>query len=271
MTQPQTEPTHSPPRVLTIAGSDSGGSAGVQADLKTLTARRVFGMSAITAVTAQNTVGVQQVHMVPPEIIVAQIQSVLDDIGVDVIKTGLLLTADNIQAIAATIPDKPLVVDPVLVNGAGQQIVSTATIEAYKTQLIPRATIITPNVDEIALLADMSPIQSEDELEAAADILYGLGTKFVLLKGGHLAGEQIVDVLYDGQAFHRWQKPKLPVNNPHGVGCTFASAIAAEIAKGSPVVQAVETAHEYLYRALQAAIAWNLGSGRSPVNHFVDL
>jgi hydroxymethylpyrimidine/phosphomethylpyrimidine kinase len=260
-----------PPRVLTIAGSDSGGSAGVQADLKTYTARGVFGLSAVTVVTAQNTRGVVQAHPLPVEFVAAQIKAVLDDIAVSVVKTGLLLSADIIRLVADTVPDVPLIVDPVLVNGKGEQIVSDAAIEAYKSALIPRASIITPNMDEAQLLAGLDNLSVKQDFYVAAQRLQTLGVGHVLVKGGHLETQEITDVLYDGDQFFEWRKPALPVDNPHGVGCTFASAIAAEIAKGSAMPQAVETAHEYLYRALQGAQKWHLGGGRPPVNHFVDL
>lgn len=260
-----------PPRVLTIAGSDSGGSAGVQADLKTYTARQVFGLSAITAVTAQNTQGVQSVHVLPVDMVRAQIESVISDIGISVVKTGLLLNAEIISMVAEIVPDVPIVVDPVLVNGQGKQIVSNDAITAYREQLIPRASIITPNMDEVELLSGINAIKNSDDFYGAARALYQLGTAYVLIKGGHLDGQEITDMLFDGAHFYEWHKPALPVENPHGVGCTFASAIAAEIAKGSPMPQAVETAHEYLYRALTGTLHWQLGHGRSPVNHFVDL
>lgn len=263
--------SHIPPRVLTIAGSDSGGSAGIQADLKTFTARGVFGMSAITLVTAQNTQGVQRVEVMPAEIVASQMHAVLDDIGLTSAKTGLLFKADIVTLVADILPDIPLIVDPVLVNGSGKTIVSSETIEAYKTKLFPRATVITPNLDEAMLLSGIERIEHADDFRKAARIMHDYGVDFVLMKGGHMETEEIVDILFDGDQFYEWRKPALPIKNPHGIGCTYASAIAAEVAKGNSVVDAVETAHAYVYRALKGALAWQLGQGRSPVNHFVDL
>lgn len=269
------QPTHcppTPPRVLTIAGSDSGGSAGIQADLKTFTARGVFGMSALTLVTAQNTTGVQQLQALPLDFIAAQIEAVLGDIGADTIKTGLLLRPEIIDMLAAQLPERPLIVDPVLVNGAGQQIVSDAAVEAYQKRLFPRAHIITPNLDETKRLTGMETIKSEDDFRTAAKRLHAFGASYVLLKGSIAHVDNVVrDYLYDGEHFWQWEHPTLPVQNPHGIGCTFASAIAAEIAKGSPTPSAVATALDYVHRALQGAHHWQLGAGRSPVNHFVDL
>jgi hydroxymethylpyrimidine/phosphomethylpyrimidine kinase len=260
-------------RVLSIGGSDSGGSAGIQADLKTFEARDVFGSTALTAVTAQNTQGVRRVYPLPEELIEAQIKAVLDDIGADAIKTGLLgresvvrLTADLIHTYG--IPK--VVVDPVMVNGQGQLFVSPETMRAYQTRLFPLATFITPNLDEAALLANM-PISAENDLYDAAQRLHQWGSAFVLIKGGHLAGDgQIIDLVYDGRDFMELPAPRLPIHNPHGVGCTFASAIAAALAKGKPPLEAVQTAHGYLQAALQGSLARRIGGGRQPVYHRVE-
>lgn len=259
-----------PPKVLTIAGSDSGGSAGIQADLKTLTACGIFGASAITTVTAQNTMGVMAVFALPPDFVRAQIQAVLDDIGADVIKTGLLGRPEIITLVADMLPNVPLVVDPVLVNGHGQQIVSDEAIRAYQTHLFPRATIITPNIDEAKLLTGMTKLDTRDDFEVAAHQLFALGPKNVLIKGGQLPDRhQVFDVLYDGDTLQIWEQPKLPIDNPHGIGCTFASAIAAELSKGHAIHEAVSIAIGYVHMALAGAINWQIGHGRSPVNHFV--
>ena len=263
--------THAPPRVLTIGGSDSGGSAGIQADLKTLTACGVFGMNVITALTAQNTLGVQGIHPIPIEFIAAQAEAVLNDEGADVIKVGFLGRAEVVTWVAdlaARYPHIPLVVDPVLVNGAGALIVSPETLAAYRTQLIPRAAILTPNLDEASLLADYNTVQGMEALQNIAHHLHGLGARYVLIKGGHLPEEGIMDVFYNGHRFTIFTAERLPINNPHGVGCTLASAIAAYLAKGCSMDDAVQNAHQYLQRALAGCLAWELGAGRAAVNHF---
>lgn len=262
-------PQHKPIRVLTIAGSDSGGSAGIQADLKTFMARGVFGCSALTIATAQDTLQVRTAHTLPDAFIAQQIDTVLADLGADGIKTGLLMRASIIELVAERVKDYPvLVVDPVLVNGAGDQIVSDEAVKAYQECLFPHATVITPNMDEAALLTGIS-IHSVEDLRTAAQRLKEQGPQMVVVKGGHLDDpEQVVDVVYDGENFTELTAPRLPISNPHGVGCTFASAIAAELAKGND--KAVQTAHHYLARALAGSLDWQLGSGRTGVNHGVD-
>lgn len=265
---------HHPPRVLTIAGSDSGGSAGVQADLKTLTALGVFGTSALTLVTAQDTEGVQSIQHLSPEFVAAQVEAVIHDIGADAIKMGFLGDAQVIAHLKAYLPSgMPLVVDPVLVNGASELIVSRETIRAYQKILLPRAKIITPNLDESRLLAGLDAIQNQDDMETAARRIYEeFGPRAIVIKGGHLAETQradmVLDLLFDGQEFYELSAPRLPISNPHGVGCTFASAIAAYIAKGQSTNRAVHLAHRYLQNALSAAQDWKVGNGRTPVNHF---
>lgn len=265
---------HHPPRVLSIAGSDSGGSAGVQADLKTLTALGVYGTSAITLVTAQDTEGVQAVQHLSPEFIGVQVETVLNDIGADVIKMGFLGDAQVIAHLKAFLPSgTPLVVDPVLVNGHGELIVSPETIRAYRKILLPRAKVITPNLDEARLLAEMETIQTQADMETAARRIHSeYAPRTIVIKGGHLAesthAEQVLDLLFDGQQFYELIAPRLLIRNPHGVGCTFASAIAAYLAKGQSTNRAVHSAHRYLQNALKAAQNWQVGSGRTPVNHF---
>lgn len=263
-----------PFRVLTIAGSDSGGSAGIQADLKTFEARQVFGMTALTMVTAQNTLGVKAAMALPLDLIAEQIDAVLSDSGAHAIKTGLLGRAEVIHLVAERLDtyqreqwSVPLVVDPVLVDGQGRRIVSEETMMAYRTVLFPMATVITPNLDEACWLADMETIQEITDFEEAARRLYAYGVRGVFIKGGHLGREIVTDVFYDGEGWDYLTAPMLPIENPHGVGCTFASAIAAEIAKGKPATQAVQVAHGYVQRALQGALAWQVGRGRKPVNH----
>jgi hydroxymethylpyrimidine/phosphomethylpyrimidine kinase len=261
---------HYPRRVLAIGGSDSGGSAGIQADLKTYAARDVFGCTAITVVTAQDTNGVQAAHALPEDFVQSQIDVVLQDIGADVVKTGLLGRASIVQLVAEALRNYSIslaVVDPVIMNGKNEVFVSPETIDAYKTLLFPLATVITPNLDEAALLAGMM-IQSMPDMYEAARRLHDLGTRYVLVKGGHFSeGKRLLDLVYDGKQFLELTAWRLPVENPHGVGCTFASAIAAELAKGEPPLSAVSKAHKYLQRALARGLSWQVGHGRPPVNH----
>lgn len=262
--------SHKPPRVLSVGGSDSGGSAGIQADLKTYAARGVFGCTALTVITAQDTQKVYAAHPLPEVFIQQQIEVVLEDIGADTLKTGLLGRASVVELVAEAIQHYEVanvVVDPVIMNGLGNVFVTPDTLTAYKTRLFPLATVITPNLDEAALLADY-PIQTTDDLYQVARKLHALGPRVVLVKGGHLAeGETLLDLAYDGETFLERHAPRLPIENPHGVGCTFASAIAAELAKGESPFSAITKAHDYLQQALKAALPWQLGHGRSPVNH----
>jgi len=262
-----------PRRVLAIGGSDSGGSAGIQADLKTYEARGVFGTSAITIVTAQNTLSVQHAMPIPLELIEQQIDSVLSDIGANVVKTGLLGREDVVELVAnrvKALQDIPLVVDPVLVNGNGDPIVTVETVKAYQDNLLPLATIITPNIDEAQWLTNLDSIQHLGDCYTAARRLYDFGVKNILIKGGHLGNSDgITDLFFDGVDFVELVAPTLPVINPHGVGCTFASAIAAELAKGKSPLDAVYIAQEYLQAALRGALDWRVGQGRTPVNHHV--
>ncbi|KAB2857049.1 MAG: bifunctional hydroxymethylpyrimidine kinase/phosphomethylpyrimidine kinase [Anaerolineae bacterium] len=258
-----------PFRVLSIGGSDSGGSAAIQADLKTYEAHGVFGTTALTVVTAQNTIGVQQAFPLPLDLIEAQIESVLTDIRPHAVKTGLLGRAEVVGLVAEKINaygSIPLVVDPVLVNGKGDLIVSPETLEAYREQLFPLATVITPNLDEAARLVRQSA-KSAHSLHDLALKLKAFGSQAVVVKGGHLPGNEIADMFFDGRQFFELSARRLPIENPHGVGCTFASAIAANLAQGAIPQMAVMSAHAYLQSALQAALKWKVGEGRTPVNH----
>jgi len=261
-----------PPRVLAVGGSDSGGSAGIQADLKTYEACGVFGCTALTMLTAQNTLGVKGMYPLPEDFIAAQMQTVLDDIGADATKTGFLGRVSVVQVVAQIITAYRLphvVVDPVLLDGKGQQIVSDEALAAYKDRLFPLAAVITPNLDEAALLTGI-PIQTKADIYEAARRLHGLGVGVVVVKGGHLRdGDAILNLVYDGQQFTPLSAPRLSVENPHGVGCTFASAIAAALARGVDPPQAIQSAHEYLQAALMGSLGWRLGRGRSPVFHGV--
>lgn len=261
-----------PARVLTIGGSDSSGSAGIQADLKTFEARGVFGCSAITVVTAQNTQGVQAAHPLPEAFIQQQANAVLEDIGAHALKTGLLGRASVIGLVAELIQShalKQVVVDPVILDGHNVQFVADDAITAYQTQLFPHATVITPNLDEAMRFTQRSIVNLE-EMRQAAQQLHQLGVKVVVIKGGHLVGDDsIIDLVFDGEQFYELVALRLPVENPHGVGCTFASAITAELAKGQSVVVAIQTAHRYLQAALAGSLEWQLGKGRLPVFHGV--
>ena len=257
-------------RALTIAGSDSGGGAGIQADLKTFAARGVFGMSAITALTAQNTVGVQGVFEIPPPFVGLQIDSVAGDIGVDVVKTGMLSNAGIIEVVAAKIREHglmPLVVDPVMVAKSGDALLRDDAREALIGQLLPLATVVTPNLHEARVLCGFE-IASLDEMRRAAETIHSLGPQNVVVKGGHLPNTpDVVDVLFDGQEFQEFRAPRIESGNTHGTGCTFASAISAELAKGHPVAEAVLIAKEYLTQVLKASTNLGLGHGHGPMNH----
>lgn len=260
-----------PPIALAIAASDSSGAAGVQADLKTFEARQVYGLSALTAITAQDSRGIQAVQILEPAFVAQQIRAVLNDIGAGAIKTGLLLRAPIIEAVYESLSgqDIPLVVDPVLVAGDGRLLVDAATIEAYQTLLFPRATLITPNLDEARILTGLTVDSPETMRDAARKLVDG-GACCVLVKGGHLPHNgDIVDVLYDGKDFHEFRAERLPLANARGTGCTFASCVAAEIAKGKTVLSAVGIAKRYVTAALAAAADWQVGHGRGTMFHSV--
>ncbi|MCD6663640.1 MAG: bifunctional hydroxymethylpyrimidine kinase/phosphomethylpyrimidine kinase [Comamonas sp.] len=257
-------------RVLSIAGSDSGGGAGIQADLKTFSALGCFGMTAITAITAQNTQGVRAIHGVPPEVLRAQIDAVVEDIGVDAVKIGMLATPDIVRVVADAIARHALphvVLDPVMVATSGDALIEHETIAALVRELFPLAQVITPNLDEAALLLGR-PIDTVDALERAADELLALGARAVLLKGGHLSGDWVVDLLaLPGGEHHRLESARIVTNNGHGTGCTLSSAIAAHLALGEPLVQAVRGARSYILGAIEAGAAVVTGHGHGPLNH----
>jgi hydroxymethylpyrimidine/phosphomethylpyrimidine kinase len=261
-------------RALTIAGSDSGGGAGIQADLKTFAARGVFGMSVLTALTAQNTVGVQGVFEVPPAFVAQQIDSVVGDIGVDAVKTGMLSSAPIIAAIAAKIREHglaPLVVDPVMVAKGGDPLLRADARDALIQQLLPLATVVTPNLHEARVICGFESSTLE-EMRRAAQAIHALGPRNVVVKGGHLPGtSDAVDILYDGQSFREFRAPRIETKNNHGTGCTFASAIAAELAKGHGVAEAVDIAKDYLTQVLRVSVNLQIGHGHGPMNHMVLL
>jgi hydroxymethylpyrimidine/phosphomethylpyrimidine kinase len=257
-------------RVLTIAGSDSGGGAGIQADLKTFAALGCYGMSAITALTAQNTVGVQGIHAVPAEFLKAQIQSVVEDIGVDAVKIGMLHAPGIVDVVAWAIDHYQLtnvVFDPVMVATSGDRLIANETVQVLVRELFPRVTVITPNLDEAALLLER-PILNAEALDTAAHDLLQMGVKAVLLKGGHLAGDEVVDVLLQaGAAPHRLASPRIASHNVHGTGCTLSSAIAAHLALGHPLGEAVALARRFILGAIAEGANVTTGHGHGPLNH----
>ncbi|WP_327318099.1 bifunctional hydroxymethylpyrimidine kinase/phosphomethylpyrimidine kinase [Streptomyces sp. NBC_01235] len=258
-----------PPRVLTVAGSDSGGGAGIQADLKTMLALGVHGMSVLTAVTAQNSLGVQGAWELPVEAVRAQYRSVVDDIGVQAVKTGMLASAELVEAVAELISgtDAPVVVDPVGVSKHGDPLLAACALDSVRTKLLPVATVATPNLDEVAQLAGLR-VESEEQLRDAAAAVLAYGPRWVLVKGGHLPGDA-VDLLTDGAEEHWLRAPRYDNRHTHGTGCTLASAIASQLAKGQSVPEAVTEAKRYVTGAIAAGFA--LGAGIGPVDHGWDL
>ncbi|HQQ69047.1 MAG TPA: bifunctional hydroxymethylpyrimidine kinase/phosphomethylpyrimidine kinase [Alicycliphilus sp.] len=270
MTQDIPAPQRRYARVLSIAGSDSGGGAGIQADLKTFSALGCYGMTAITAITAQNTQGVRAIHGVPTDILRAQIDAVVEDIGVDAVKIGMLHAPEVVQVVADAIRrhDLPnVVLDPVMVATSGDRLIAEETVGQLVRELFPLAQLVTPNLDEAGWLLGRS-IALEDELDAAADALLALGARAVLLKGGHLPGERVVDVLaLPGGAHHHLASQRIATRNGHGTGCTLSSAIAAHLALGQPLVPAVQSARRYILGAIAAGAQVRTGHGHGPLNH----
>ncbi len=253
---------------LTIAGSDSGGGAGVQADLKTFAAHGVYGTSAITAVTAQNTVGVTGIAALPTDIVTAQIEAVAGDIGVDAVKTGMLASAAIVEAVAAAIDTLELpsvVVDPVMIAKSGDRLLEAEAVAALKSELLRRAFVVTPNIPEAEVLAGMSIASLADAREAARRIL-ALGPAAVIVKGGHLEGPEVIDLLYDGREFRELRGPRVEGRHTHGTGCTFSAAIAANLALGRPLAEAAERARHYVAGAIRHGLA--IGHGHGPLDHF---
>jgi hydroxymethylpyrimidine/phosphomethylpyrimidine kinase len=259
-------------RVLTIAGSDSGGGAGIQADLKTIAASGCYGMSVITALTAQNTCGVSAIHPVPPDFIIAQLDAVLSDIGCDAVKIGMLYSAEVIQVIAERLQhykSPNIVLDPVMVAQSGDRLIQEEAVAALREILFPLAEVVTPNLPEAEILVGY-PVKSENEIEKAALDLLKLGPQNVLIKGGHGDGEQSDDYLYLGRYQKRVVLPgmRLTTENNHGTGCTLSSAIAAHLAKGLPIEEAARQAKEYIGGAIGAGAMYRIGKGHGPVHHF---
>ena len=252
-------------RVLTVAGSDSGGGAGIQADLKTMLACGVHGMSVVTAVTAQNSLGVQGSWPVPVDAVVAQLDAVLDDIGVDAVKTGMLASAEIVAAVAARLQRvaAPVVVDPVGASSSGDALLTDAGVHALRTALLPIATVVTPNLAEVEQLTGFV-VREEEDLRTAAHAVLGLGPRWVLVTGGHLHGDA-VDLLTDGSVEHVLREPRVDNAHTHGTGCTLASALASFLARGDDVPTAARRAKDYVTGAIAAGFV--LGSGTGPVDH----
>ncbi|MDX2235116.1 MAG: bifunctional hydroxymethylpyrimidine kinase/phosphomethylpyrimidine kinase [Hyphomonadaceae bacterium] len=255
-------------RVLIIAGSDSGGGAGVQADIKTVTALGGYAMTAITALTVQNTLGVTAVHAAPNAIIAAQVAAVMDDLGADVVKTGMLGDIDVVETVAAALDahaaDAPAVVDPVMVAKGGHPLLAPRAVETVRALMVPRAALITPNAPEAEALTGVA-VADVDGQRSAGERLLALGAKAALVKGGHIAGEIVRDVLVTGAGTVVFESPRIATRATHGTGCTLASAIAAHLALGESLQDAVRLAREYLMEAIRRAP--RLGAGHGPVDH----
>ncbi len=253
---------------LTIAGSDSGGGAGIQADLKTFAAHRVFGTSAITAITAQNTLGVTMWRAVPADLVTAQIEAVAGDIGVDAVKVGMLASAAIVEAVAAAIAELDLphvVVDPVMVAKGGDRLLEEDAVGAIRAELLPRAHIVTPNVPEAEVLSGLT-IRSVDDMRAAGERILKLGPRVVLVKGGHLDGPESVDIACTAHGSFELRRPRIETRHTHGTGCTLSSAIAANLALGLDDRTALTEARDYLDGAIRHAPG--IGQGHGPLGHF---
>ena len=261
------------PRVLTIAGSDSGGGAGIQADLKTISSLGCYGMTAITALTAQNTLGVQAIQSIPASFLKTQLQSVLDDIGVDAVKIGMLHSPEVVEVVAWAIDHyqlKQVVLDPVMVATSGDTLIAKETVSVLVSELFPRVQLVTPNLDEASLLLGTTVWDVQFLVTAAAD-LQAMGAAAVLLKGGHLAGDDLVDVLLlADQTSHVLHSRRIPSQNVHGTGCTLSSAIACYLALGCGLDEAVTQSRAYIWGAIQAGAQVVTGHGHGPLNHGFD-
>jgi hydroxymethylpyrimidine/phosphomethylpyrimidine kinase len=256
------------PKALTIAGSDSGGGAGIQADLKTFSAFRVFGMSVITAVTAQNSLGVQGVENLPPAFVAQQLRSVLEDFGADAAKCGMLSTAPIIEAVATELASRrveKLVVDPVMVAKSGDRLLQPEARAALADRILPLALLVTPNLPEAEVLAGMRVAEPED-MEEAARRIHTMGPRYVLVKGGHLKGDA-TDLLWNGREFTRFSTPRVDSPNTHGTGCTFSAAIAAGLARGQALGDAIRSAKAYVTRAIREG--FQAGRGVGQLRHFI--
>lgn len=255
---------------LTIAGSDSGGGAGIQADLKTFSALGVFGTSAITAVTAQNTFDVTAVEILPNPVIAAQIKAVLDDIDIHAIKIGMLGSPALIETVAKAIEgfDGPVVLDPVMLSKSGVALLPDDAVDALVSVLVPRATVVTPNLPEAARIVNGAVPEGDEATCAMGDQILALGAKAVVMKGGHAEGDVCRDWLVTQEGRSSYEAPRIQTRNTHGTGCSMSSAIAAELAKGADLTEAVRAAHDWLHNAIAAADQIDIGNGHGPVHHF---
>jgi hydroxymethylpyrimidine/phosphomethylpyrimidine kinase len=259
------------PIAVTIAGSDSGGGAGIQADLKTFSALGVYGASVVAALTAQNTRGVTAIHDVPPQFIAAQIDAVFSDLDVGAVKIGMLSRPETIRAVAdglARHGQTRAVLDPVMVAASGDRLLAPEAVEVLRAVLIPRALVITPNLPEAAALLETTPARSESEMREQGERLLSLGAAAVLIKGGHAEGAEAVDLLVEKTAVARLSAGRIATKNTHGTGCTLSSAIAAGLAKGLDLAEAVRQAKAYVTAAIAAANRLHVGHGHGPVHHF---
>ncbi len=259
------------PIALTIAGSDSGGGAGIQADLKTFHRFRVFGTSALTAITAQNTLGVTAVHPIPVSVVRAQVDAVVEDLRPGGVKTGMLATAELVAEVASAIRDHGLtnyVLDPVMVASSGDRLLDEDAESAVAERLVSLATLVTPNFHEAGILLGKE-VRTPDEMEWAARRLVEMGAEAALVKGGHGEGDEVVDLLWDGAELREWRRPRIRTRHVHGTGCTLSAAAAAGLAKGLPMAEAVDRAIRFVAEAIRTAPG--LGAGHGPVNHFVEV
>ena len=259
------------PRVLSIAGSDPSGGAGIQADLKTASALGAYGMAVITALTAQNTQTVAGVHETPADFVALQIDTIFADITPDAVKTGMLASAEIIEVVAAKAAEhsfRNLVVDTVMVAKSGDRLLPPDAVQAMRQKLVPLAHVLTPNLPEAEELLGRE-LRNDDEIREAARELAAMGARHVVIKGGHREGDTVTDVLFDGEAFHDFSGPRIETTSTHGTGCTFASAIATFLARGESVPDAVGQAKEYVTEALRRA--YPVGGGHGPVHHFWEL
>ena len=265
-------PVSTIPRAMTVAGSDSGGGAGIQADLKTFAALGVYGTSALTAITAQNTLGVTDALELPVPLIEAQIDAIASDIGADAVKTGMLSSSEIIRAVAARLDARGLsavVADPVMVAKGGARLIRDDAVDALRTALVPMATVITPNAPEAATLVGFAVGSVDDARRAARVLVEEMGAANAVVKGGHFDERPATDILYDGAEFREFTAARIPTANTHGTGCTFAAAIAAGLAKGLDVPAAVGEAKEYVTAAIRHNFP--IGAGHGPLNHFYEL
>ncbi|MGO6697906.1 bifunctional hydroxymethylpyrimidine kinase/phosphomethylpyrimidine kinase [Rhizobium ruizarguesonis] len=257
--------------VLSIAGSDPSGGAGIQADLKAFSARGVYGMAVLTALTAQNTQGVSGVHLVPPQFVADQINAVFADVRVDAVKIGMIANAGIADAVASALTDHrdiPIVIDPVMIAKGGAALLAPEAVDVLTRRLLPLATLLTPNLPEAAALLHQPVATNRADMAAQAERLRALGPAAVLVKGGHLDSDESPDVLATAAGLHWFEARRVPTKNTHGTGCTLSSALAAELAKGASAQEAVAIAKDYLAGAVAAAGRLTVGSGHGPVQHF---